>query len=67
MNIRKAKAEDLAGITEIWKEFMDYHKELDIFFTRSAEGHLNFKKFISSNLGNDEFLILVMVIVFIRK
>jgi hypothetical protein len=39
VTIRQAKKKDLAAMVELWKEMMDFHKDRDRFFTRTATGH----------------------------
>ena len=57
--IREAKKADIPGLQELWKEMMDFHKERDTFFTRSEKGHESFATFISENIKNDDWLVLV--------
>lgn len=50
MRIRKAELSDLTEIGDLWIELMDYHKELDPFFTRSPQGAELFKEYLSKQL-----------------
>ena len=59
IKIRNAQQEDLVSVTELWKEFMDFHKERDIHFTRSNDGHKKFSEFISSQITNEDSCVLV--------
>jgi GNAT superfamily N-acetyltransferase len=56
----RAKTSNLDRLIEIWKDFMDYHKKLDPFFTRSEDGHLKFRSYMESVLNNDDYLLLVV-------
>jgi ribosomal protein S18 acetylase RimI-like enzyme len=44
---------------EVWKEFMDYHKNLDSLFTRRENGHLNFEKYIRELIKSNDAHVLV--------
>jgi len=59
--IRQAVAEDVPFIVEIWKELMDFHKELDAIFSRSATGHEKFTEYVVKNIQNEDFYIVVAV------
>lgn len=58
--IRKAITKDLESICFLWQEFMDFHKERDPAFTRSADGHEHFKEFIAGHLEKESSLVLVV-------
>jgi len=59
VNIREAAMEDVPAIIEIWKELMDFHKELDAIFSRSATGHEGFAEFVTSNMEKEDSCVLV--------
>jgi len=59
VDIRKAVMEDVPAIIEIWKELMDFHKELDAIFSRSATGHERFAEFLTSNMEKEDSCVLV--------
>jgi len=44
---------DLPGIVELWKSIMDFHRDLDSFFTRSQDGHLNILDWITKQMGSN--------------
>jgi GNAT superfamily N-acetyltransferase len=45
---------------EIWKEFMDYHKSVNSFFSRTVEGHENFGGFALENIrSKDKWLVII--------
>jgi ribosomal protein S18 acetylase RimI-like enzyme len=56
---REAIEQDIPRIIELWKEFMDFHKIRDPFFSRSKEGPENFGKFILENLHKDNAIVYV--------
>jgi ribosomal protein S18 acetylase RimI-like enzyme len=57
--IRKAVTNDLEVIGRLWQEFMDFHRERDSHFTRSADGHERFKEFVSNHITSDNSCVLV--------
>ncbi len=59
INIRKAVENDVAAMVELWKEMMDFHKELDQLFTRKATGHEGWTDFITGHISNDDSCVLV--------
>lgn len=61
LEIREAGTADLDEIVELWKEFMDYHRQRDPFFTRSADGHRRFRSFVADNLGSPDWVVLVAI------
>ena len=48
--VREVDSADLPAVVELWKELMDYHRDLDPFFTRSENGHENFLKWVAGEL-----------------
>ena len=59
VKIRKAKQTDLIDIAELWKEFIDYHKELDSIFTQSRNSIYYFKKYASNHITSKISFVLV--------
>ena len=59
VNIRQAVMEDVPAIVELWKELMDFHKELDVFFSRSAIGHEGFADFITGHISSETSYVFV--------
>jgi len=59
VDIREAVMEDIPAIIEIWKELMDFHKELDAIFSRSATGHERFAEFLTSNMEKEDSCVFV--------
>jgi len=59
MEIKMADKSQVVGIVKIWIEFIDFHKEIDPFFTRRQDGHINFEKFVRYLLESEDSLVLV--------
>ncbi len=59
MQITTATPSQFSGIVELWKEFMDYHKEIDPLFTRSEKGHISFIDHVEELLEKDTAHVLV--------
>ncbi len=57
--IREAQISDVDEIKELWKEFIDFHKIRDPFFTRTSDGHEHFGKFAQESIVSDEWIVLV--------
>jgi ribosomal protein S18 acetylase RimI-like enzyme len=51
---REGKEQDIPQLIELWKEFIDFHKKWDQFFSRSEEGPGNFGKYLLINLRKDD-------------
>jgi ribosomal protein S18 acetylase RimI-like enzyme len=56
---RQAIDDDVLKIVKLWKEFIDFHKARDSFFSRSKEGPENFRKFIAGNLQKDDSIVII--------
>ena len=61
MRIELATDSHVAEIVTIWKEFMDFHKRIDQFFSRSPDGHEKFGEFVKDSINSDDFRILVTI------
>ncbi len=59
VNIRKAKQADLIDIAELWKEFIDYHRNFDSFFARSRNSIYYFKKYAANHIASKKSLVLI--------
>ncbi len=57
MIIRDAVPDDLADISALWKEFMDFHKNLDPYFSRKESGHIQWASFMEKNMADDQWKI----------
>lgn len=61
IEIIPAKNAHIDGILEIWKEFMDFHREIDPCFTRSEDAHLNFGNHLRDVINSENNQILIAV------
>ena len=59
VTIRKAVAEDVPSIVELWKELMDFHKARDRLFSRSATGHEAFADYVKGHITSQTSLVFV--------
>jgi GNAT superfamily N-acetyltransferase len=57
--IRLANRRDIPDIVRLWEELMDFHRELDPFFTRARNSADLFRRFLEQNLENDAACVLV--------
>ena len=57
--IRKAAVEDISSIVELWKELMDFHKERDRIFSRSATGHERFSDYLKGHISKENSCLFV--------
>lgn len=57
--IVRAEPAHVHGIVEVWKGFIDIHAMHDPFFTRRADGHLNFERYIREQIAAPGSLVLV--------
>ena len=53
IEIREATQADLPDIVELWKSIMDFHRNLDSFFSRSQDGHRNFLDLVTKEMESD--------------
>ena len=56
---RQAIEGDILKMVELWKEFIDFHKARDPFFSRSKEGPENFGKFVLENINKSDATVYV--------
>lgn len=59
MEITEATDNHIPEILDIWKEFMDFHKDIDPRFARSENGHLNFEKHLRDVIGSEDAQALI--------
>jgi len=59
MTIIPATESHIPEIVEIWKEFMDFHSEIDPYFARNEEGHSKFEDWVKDLMKSDIALVLV--------
>jgi len=61
MKITEATEKDIPEIVELWKELSDHHSNIDSFFTRRKDGHVNFKSFITELIKSEEAKIFIAI------
>jgi ribosomal protein S18 acetylase RimI-like enzyme len=63
MSLKIVRAQDanIPQITELWKELIDYHRDLDGFYSRRADGDTNFKKYLSDCIISEDCLAIAAV------
>ncbi len=59
MEIISANDSHVPGIVEIWKEFMDFHSDIDPYYARDEEGHSKFEDWVRDLMKSDTALVLV--------
>jgi ribosomal protein S18 acetylase RimI-like enzyme len=59
VKIREAIETDLCSIVELWKELMDFHKEIEPLFTRGNDVDQVFAEFVRENISKDDACVLV--------
>jgi ribosomal protein S18 acetylase RimI-like enzyme len=59
VHILRASESHIPAIVKLWKEFIDFHKDIDPFYTISKEGPARFAEYIREHLEKDDSLILV--------
>ena len=52
--VRGATDEDVPGIVEVWKHFMDFHRHLDPHLQRADDGGDHFAAFLRAQLAADD-------------
>jgi ribosomal protein S18 acetylase RimI-like enzyme len=48
-------------ILELWKELMDFHKNLNAYWSRRQDGHIAYEKIIRAMLESKDAIVLVAV------
>ena len=46
-------------IVEVWKEFMDYHKNIDPHLARREDGHVNFENYLRNLMKSEDAQLVV--------
>jgi len=59
MEITVAEDSHVPGIVEVWKELMDFHRDIDPHWTRSEDGHINWEKFLRDLMKSEDAQVLV--------
>ena len=61
IKIVEATEESIPEIVELWKELTDHHSNIDSFFTRREDAHLNFKSFITELIKSKEAKVFLAI------
>jgi ribosomal protein S18 acetylase RimI-like enzyme len=61
MQITVAEDSHVPGIVEVWKELMDFHRDIDPHWTRSENGHTNWENFLREMMKSEDAQVLVAV------
>ena len=61
MKIIKAKDIHVPEIVGLWKELMDFHKNLDTRWSRSENGHVGYEKFLTDSMKSKDTMLIVAV------
>jgi len=61
MEVIAATESHVPEIVEMWKDFMDIHRDIDPFFTRRKDAHTNFKKFLRELIQSQDAQVLVAI------
>ena len=59
IEIRKARLTDLDAMKTIWVEFIDFHRDLEPVFQRTADAHETWGKFAEDRIVKDDWCVLV--------
>jgi len=59
IDFRIAGSEHLDGIVDVWIEFIDFHADLDEFYTRRKDGNRNFRSYLETLLQDKNAAIWV--------
>lgn len=59
LKILEAERIDLPEVVELWQELMNFHKDLDSFFSCSEDGSIRFMDHISKQIELENATILV--------
>lgn len=52
ISIIRAKREHVPQVVELWKDFMDFHADIDPFYTRRINAHVGYKKHLLKSVGS---------------
>ena len=62
VDIRRASAEDIHAIADLWGEMMDFHGERDAHFTRAENGREVFAQFAERQMAEPSACLLVATV-----
>lgn len=61
MRVQPAEDVHVEQIVELWKELMDFHRDLDPFYTRRGDGHIRFQQYVRSLISSEKGRVLVAI------
>jgi ribosomal protein S18 acetylase RimI-like enzyme len=61
MRVLIANDKHIPDIIELWKELMDFHKNIDAHWSRGKDGHIAYEKLLREMLESEDATILVAV------
>jgi len=59
VEIIEAKKAHIPEIIEIWKEFMDFHRDIDPFFARQENAHHRVKQYLLESIRSGKSQVLI--------
>ena len=59
MEITVAEDTHVPGIVEVWKELMDFHRDIDPYNGRSEDGHIHMEKYLRDSMNSQGAIVLV--------
>ncbi|MBN1699137.1 MAG: GNAT family N-acetyltransferase [Spirochaetales bacterium] len=59
MNVKIANETHVPGIVSLWKDYIDFHAQLDPFFVRKRDGEARYMKYIIEQIHLSKSLVLV--------
>ena len=54
LRVRAATSQDVPGVVEVWRNFMEFHRDLDPHHQRSDDGEVHIAAFVSAQLASDD-------------
>lgn len=57
--VRQATEQDIPCIVELGMELLDYHRELDPFFSRKADAEKSYAEFVKGNIASEDACVVV--------
>jgi GNAT superfamily N-acetyltransferase len=62
VEIVKAEERHFSELSEVWKEFMDFHKRIDPYLTRKEDGHIIFINYMRELMAKPEENLLLVAL-----
>lgn len=61
INIIEANETHIPQIVELWKQLMDYHHNLDEFYTPREDAHVNFDSFAKELIKSEDVNLFIAI------